>query len=171
MKDNERSPKTSQVINLAQGQGGSGGRIDALQDLNNEDISLAGVDVSGAFLSGVNLQGAYLKSADLQGANLWGANLQEAVLTKADLQGALLWEANLQKAVLTKADLQGVDLMRTNLEGAYLERANLQGVKNLTVEQLCTTHTLYKAKGLSPKMLAELKEKYPHLLKRQRDGK
>ena len=90
---------------------------------------------------------------------------------KAELQEADLNGANLQKAVLTKADLQGVDLMRTNLEGASLERANLQGVKNLTVEQLCTTHTLYKAKGLSPKMLAEVKEQYPHLLKRQRDGK
>ena len=109
--------------------------------------------------------------ANLQGALLWEANLQKADLMRANLQGANLSGANLQKAVLTKADLQGVDLMRTNLEGAYLERANLQGVKNLTVEQLCTTHTLYKAKGLSPEMLAELKEKYPHLLKRQRDGK
>src|SRR5437764_14331483 len=39
-----------QVINTAQGKGGSGGRVEALQELNQDGISLVGVDLSGAFL-------------------------------------------------------------------------------------------------------------------------
>ena len=41
-----------QVINTAQGKGGNGGRIDALQELNEDKVPLVGVDVSGAFLAG-----------------------------------------------------------------------------------------------------------------------
>src|ERR1700740_1116372 len=39
-----------QVINTAQGKGGSGGRIEALTELNNDGQPLVGVDVSDAFL-------------------------------------------------------------------------------------------------------------------------
>src|ERR1700722_1144472 len=35
-----------QVINTAQGKGGSGGRIEALQDLNEDHVPLVGVDLS-----------------------------------------------------------------------------------------------------------------------------
>ena len=41
-----------QVINTAQGKGGSGGRIEALQELDEDGVPLVGVDVSGAFLQG-----------------------------------------------------------------------------------------------------------------------
>src|SRR5579884_1941374 len=36
-----------QVINTAQGKGGSGGRIEALQELDQDGVPLVGVDVSG----------------------------------------------------------------------------------------------------------------------------
>jgi hypothetical protein len=38
-----------QVINTAQGKGGSGGRVAALQELNADGVPLVGVDLSGAF--------------------------------------------------------------------------------------------------------------------------
>ena len=41
-----------QVINTAQGKGGSGGRIEALQELNMDSVPLVGVDASDAFLHG-----------------------------------------------------------------------------------------------------------------------
>src|SRR3984957_20259912 len=47
-----------QVINTAQGKGGSGGRLEALQELNVDRIPLVGVDVSGAFLQGATLANA-----------------------------------------------------------------------------------------------------------------
>src|SRR4029077_6623927 len=54
-----------QVINTAQGKGGSGGRIEALQELDADGVPLVGVDVSGAFLQGVRLPNAGLTRANL----------------------------------------------------------------------------------------------------------
>src|SRR6266478_7769918 len=64
-----------QVINTAQGKGGSGGRLDALQELNEDRVPLVGVDVSGAFL-----QRLHLEKANLARANLNAADVRNAVL-------------------------------------------------------------------------------------------
>jgi pentapeptide repeat protein len=109
------------VVNSAQGKGGSGGRIDALQDLNRNGVSLAGVRLDGAWLEGIALPGATLTRASLReanlsgarlaGANLEGADLTGARLTGADLQGALLKGAILAEAELGTADLRRADLL------------------------------------------------------------
>src|SRR5215813_9280873 len=49
-----------QVINTAQGKGGNGGRVEALQELNSDHVSLIGVDAAGAFLQGIRLARAHL---------------------------------------------------------------------------------------------------------------
>jgi Pentapeptide repeats (8 copies) len=113
------------VVNSAQGKGGSGGRIDALQDLNRNGISLAGVRLDGAWLEGIALPAARLRQAslceanligaDLQGADLTGAELKDVNLTGAKLQGAFFKCANLAGAHLGTADLRGADL--TELRG------------------------------------------------------
>src|SRR5579863_7381499 len=59
-----------QVINTAQGKGGSGGRIEALHELNADHVPLVGVNVAGAFLQGVELPGANLLRADFEAADL-----------------------------------------------------------------------------------------------------
>src|SRR6266481_9151394 len=74
-----------QVINTAQGKGGSGGRIEALQELNLDGVPLVGVDAAGAFLQGVRLRGANLLRCDLAGSDLRmsdfsGSNLEHAEL-------------------------------------------------------------------------------------------
>src|SRR5258708_31537555 len=74
-----------QVINTAQGRGGNGGRIDALQELNADRIPLVGVDVSGAFL-----QGLHLEKANLARANLNAADVRNAVLPFIDFSDANL---------------------------------------------------------------------------------
>src|SRR5437762_2897281 len=106
-----------QVINTAQGKGGSGGRIDALQALNDDHVALVGVDLSDAFLQNVELENADLHRSDirrgdlrgakLSGANLDFANLGSANLRKADLRDAILTSVNLQEADLAGADLSG----------------------------------------------------------------
>ncbi len=108
------------VVNSAQGKGGSGGRIDALQDLNQNKISLAGVRLDGAWLESIALPGARLsfaslKEANLKGANLQGANLEGADLTDANLTGANLGDALLKGANLTGALLGAADLRRADL--------------------------------------------------------
>lgn len=126
------------VINSAYGQRTSGGRIQALQDLNDDHVSLAGLTADKAFLAKINLQQADLRYANLQAANLRyaslqeidlrNANLQETDLMHANLQAANLTHANLQSANLKNAHLQGASLASSNFDSAYLWNADLSGV-------------------------------------------
>lgn len=131
-----------QVINSAQGKGGSGGRVDALADLIANDVSLAGVKLDGAWLEKAQLDDAQLReasfeNANLSGASLRGADLQDANLTRvtlvaADLRGASLRGALLREALLSTADLRDADLH--GLQGwesiTSLTYTNIQGVRN-----------------------------------------
>ena len=108
------------VVNSAQGKGGSGGRVDALRDLNRNGVSLAGVKLDGAWLEGVELRGAKLTRAGLRDANLSGASFQEANLEGADLTDANLTGANLAGAFLKGADFSGARLGTADLRGADL---------------------------------------------------
>ncbi len=158
----QRHYQAWQVINTAQGKGGSGGRIEALQELLEDGVPLTGVDVENAFLYGIKLERASLmranfhntdarKSAfdsadlsdsDLRGANfgagsfrkanLRGADLEDATFDQADLNGADLSEANLENADLSNADLR--DLHWAKIRSVKM--ANLQGVKNAPPEFL-----------------------------------
>src|SRR5579872_5994333 len=94
-----------QVINTAQGKGGSGGRIEALQELNEDKVPLVGVDVSSAFLQGVHLEHANLLRADLSAADLRGSDFRFANLTFADLHSANLRGSDLQNVDFTNANL------------------------------------------------------------------
>jgi uncharacterized protein YjbI with pentapeptide repeats len=120
-----------QVVNTSQGKGGSGGRIEALQELNADRVPLVGVDVSGAFLQGIDLRGAGLlrsnfNSTDLRESNLAGADFTDAGLSSANFRGSNLAHANFHGADLHDADLTGSDLTGANLSGANLENADLR---------------------------------------------
>lgn len=126
-----------QVVNSAQGQSGSGGRIQALQDLNEAGVDLEGVSAPNAELSGINLsfsklrranlERAQLDQSNLKGAVLNGANLQQANLRGAHLESAKLILTQLEGAILIKAHLHGANLWEANLEGAQLQEADLEG--------------------------------------------
>jgi len=128
----QRHYQAWQVINTAQGKGGSGGRIEALQELNADKVPLVGVDVSSAFLEGVNLRRANLVRADLSSADLRQSDFTGADLTLADLQsanfrGARLDGCRLAQAELRDADLNGASLAGADLSGAALDDADLRG--------------------------------------------
>src|ERR1700759_1346783 len=72
------------VINTAQGKGGSGGRIEALEELNADGVPLVGVDVSSAFLQGLTLERANLLRADFNSADLRHSDLKSADFTNAN---------------------------------------------------------------------------------------
>src|SRR5271169_598356 len=112
-----------QVINTAQGKGGSGGRIEALQELNADGVSLVGVDLSRAFLQRVDLSGANLLRADLSAADLRDCKLQSANLAYAHLNSANFRRCDLQHVSLEEADLDGADLWGSDLSGAKLAGA------------------------------------------------
>jgi uncharacterized protein YjbI with pentapeptide repeats len=121
-----------QVINTAQGKGGSGGRIEALQELNTDRIPLVAVDVSGAFLQGINLAKARLlrsnfNSADLRDSDFHLADFTDADLKSANFRGSNLSKANFLRADLSGSDLGDADLAEANLAGANLDDADLGG--------------------------------------------
>jgi len=115
-----------QVINTAQGKGGSGGRIEALQELNLDHVPLVGVNAAGAFLQGIELRGANLFRADLQASDLRDANLESADLEYAALKSANFRQAHLGRAKLAGADLSDADLVNADLHDADLRGANLE---------------------------------------------
>ena len=114
-----------QVINTAQGKGGSGGRIEALQELNEDKVPLVGVDVSSAFLQGLRLEHANLLRSDFSSADVRNGDLADCNFTLANLTSANLREANLDHAQVVQADLQDADLTGANLAGADLSGATL----------------------------------------------
>jgi hypothetical protein len=120
-----------QVINTAQGKGGSGGRIDALEELWADSVPLVGVDVSDAFLQGLHLDGAELlranfRAADVRGGSFRGAQLEFADLTSANFRGASFNKADLRNANLQDTDFTGADLSEADLEGVDLSKADLR---------------------------------------------
>ncbi len=149
-----------QVINTSQGKGGSGGRIEALQELNRDRVPLVGINAATAFLQGVrlrnakllrcNLEACDLRNSDLSGSdmqfaslkstNFRDANLSNADLRNADFEDADLNGANLRNANLTGAKLDGADLRNANLEGARwqniesMDKANVYGVRNMATD-------------------------------------
>ena len=120
-----------QVINTAQGKGGAGGRIDALEELSKDGVPLVGVDVSDAFLQGVvlndeDLDRSNFSSADVRGGSFRDTRLEFANLASANIRGGNFQKADLRNATMQDADLQGADLGNADLEGADLSRADLR---------------------------------------------
>jgi Pentapeptide repeats (8 copies) len=128
----QRHYQAWQVINTAQGKGGSGGRIEALQELNADKVPLVGVDVSSAFLQGLNLKNANLlrsdfSSTDLRNSNLSGVDFTLANLNSANLRGAALNGTKCAETDLRNTDLEGATLAGADLSGAALDDADLRG--------------------------------------------
>jgi hypothetical protein len=120
-----------QVINTAQGKGGSGGRLDALQELNADGVPLVGVDVSGAYLQTIRLGKAKLvranfSAADARMGDFHGADFADANLRGANFRGGNFSNTNLQRTELQDADLVGADLSGADLSGASLANADLR---------------------------------------------
>ncbi len=142
----QRHYQAWQVVNTSQGKGGSGGRIDALQELNADRVPLVGVDVSGAFLQGVRLDKARLlranfsaadvrdgkfPSADFSNANLRSANLRRANLEQVSFQGANLDDTDLTGADLADADLTDASFADADLTNADLRNAHWEHIANI----------------------------------------
>jgi hypothetical protein len=114
-----------QVINTAQGKGGSGGRIEALQQLNADHVPLTGVDVSSAFLQGLRLPRAKLTRSNLNAADMRNSDLHSADLTWADLHFANLRNSNLEHVVFDNANMHDCDLTAADLAEAHFDQADL----------------------------------------------
>jgi uncharacterized protein YjbI with pentapeptide repeats len=130
------------IINNADGKEVSGGRISALQDLNENGVELWNLVLDRANLSGITLENGKLtntsfndtqlgciehKCSNFRKANLHQAQFQNTYLYHIDFQETNLIDANLQAAYLEKAKLNNASLDLANLEKAQIPGANFQG--------------------------------------------
>ena len=138
----QRHYQAWQVINTAQGKVGSGGRIEAMQELNADRVPLVGVDASSAFLQGIHLEGASLLRADLSAADLRGSVLRSADLTFANLHSANFRVSSLQNADFTFANLSDTDLVGSDLTGAKFDSADLSSadMRNTNLQEISWKH-------------------------------
>lgn len=113
------------VIDAAHGVETSYARLQALQDLNEDSISLKRLDASRADLKGINLKAADLSYAQLAGTDLSHANLSNADLSHAHLVGANLSNADLSDTRLVDVNLSNAQLIDTDLISAEMIGANL----------------------------------------------
>ena len=134
----QRHYQAWQVINTAQGKGGSGGRIEAMQELNADKVPLVGVNASSAFLQGIHLERANLLRADLSAADLRGSALRqptspspissppisEAAIFKMQISQTQTWPTPTWLAVISA----GANLDNADLSSADLRNANLQEI-------------------------------------------
>ncbi|NER78442.1 MAG: pentapeptide repeat-containing protein [Leptolyngbya sp. SIO1D8] len=88
----------------ALGQTGSGGRIQALEDLNKDGVDLEGVATPQADLSGIHLDYGKLSCANLEKTQLDQANLSSANLSGANLHEAKLCQTKLPNYIKLNPD-------------------------------------------------------------------
>ncbi|MCG8588470.1 MAG: pentapeptide repeat-containing protein [Proteobacteria bacterium] len=113
------------ILATAGGREGDFGRRYALEDLNEDGVSLREIRLEGALLSRLQAPGVDLRDAMLTRANLEVANLQKSRLWRAHLFEARLRRATLDQADLYEAVLGHADLIRASARGARFERAEL----------------------------------------------
>jgi Pentapeptide repeats (8 copies) len=118
-----------QVINTAQGKGGSGGRIEALEQLNHDKVPLVGVDLSGAFLQGVRLPRAQMVRSNLNAVDARNSSFRATDLTGSDLQWGNFRQSNFSGTDLIEVDLSNADLCSADLSGAKLDDATMDGAE------------------------------------------
>jgi len=145
-------------------------------DLTKADFMDA--QIPGAYFVGADLSNAMFYRADLYHVDFQRANLTRAVLaeswlddatlvnanfTEAHLNSAYLGNAFLRHANLTRAELTDANLKNAELKNAILSGTDLSGAKNLSLDQLLTTKSLFGCKGLKPSILEILKKEKPCL--------
>jgi hypothetical protein len=140
-----------QVINTAQGKGGSGGRLEALEELLQDNVSLVGVDVGGAYLLDIKLDKARLNRSNFHGADLRGASFQKAKMDFADLSSA-----NIRRGNFTKTDLRNANLQDADLNGAKLIEADLRETDLSRADLRNTDFTQTKWKEIGDIKLANI---------------
>lgn len=98
---------------------------------------LAGVDFTGAIVTGAGqspaeFEAAHLYDANMTGLNLDGVNMKAAFMDRAKLVNVSMVESKLNKAQLVDTNFSGSDLRRSKfneamLTGTNFSQANLQG--------------------------------------------
>jgi len=108
-----------------------------LVDNNLAGVDLSGANLTGVYLSYVNLSGANLSGSvligvdffqnNLTGADFTGADFSSAMIYQQDFRGSILENVNFSNADLNEANLSGMDIRTINLTGAAVGGSDLSG--------------------------------------------
>ena len=104
-----------QTLNSAVGKQGNMGRLDALQDLNEDGISLQSIDLSDAVFN---------EPLRLTNASMPLANFHKATLMNSSFSDANLHLANFSSAIASNCDFRGADLSGASFTNAYFVRCD-----------------------------------------------
>lgn len=124
-----------------------------------------------------------LRRTDLRGANLIEAKLscihldcKGILISNSNLKGAHIFDSDLERTSFAESQLEGVYIRGTNLKysnfrdadlsGATLWDVDLRGAKGLTIDQLCSTRTLYKIKNLDSSLMQQINANCSGLLEK-----
>ena len=127
-----------------------------LNDLSN--ISLPGVNFTGAELPHVDLRFSDFRGATFKNAQLNGVQLRDANLRGADFRWSNMKDADLRGAKFNGADLTGADLMWADLRNADFTGATLIDIKLTGAPQVKGAKFSYESiveAGLDLKMLQD----------------
>lgn len=111
------------VLDGAQGAETSYARKQALTDLNDEGISLMGLDAEKADLQGICLNGANLSEATIPEINFQDASLRRTRFILAELNKAKFNSADLRKASFSLAKVSQAEFKNASLQGASFEQS------------------------------------------------
>lgn len=120
------------IIDNASGIEDSQARIIALQDLCDDGVSLAEIELKGARLNGIELNGVDLSDANLSKANLnnsefFYADLNNTNLSKSKCVGATFYRTNLGFSDFRKANCSSTNFSKSNLMFAEFAKGNFSG--------------------------------------------
>lgn len=107
------------LLNSAQGKAGNGGRTTALESLNGDGVSLAGLDLSNAYLPGIDLRYANLSKTTFRNSDLTHARFGCGALSRLLRRGNCTYFSG---ASFSDAELSNVDFRR-----AYLDNVTFTG--------------------------------------------
>jgi len=114
------------TINLSQGKLGQAGRIDALESLNGDGISLSNMDFSNASLTGVRLPGADLSRSIFGNTDLSHADFQcpSSFLRKlfSACRGASFVAAKFHDVAVFGANFDHSDFSYAKISGKFYHR-------------------------------------------------
>lgn len=134
-----------------------------LNSANLSNAMLVEVNLEDVRLNQTNLENSNLNNAILKKAYASGANFKDSSLIKVNFEGAFLIKSNFKNAFLMEANLQSAYVTGADFENANLYKADLRQAIGLTLEQLRSAKTIYKAL-IDPELQKQLDEHHPEMM-------
>ena len=122
-RPNQKHYTAWQIINAAYGKHGDSGRTQALQDLNNDEVSLEGIDLSNAGINGAELRGADLRqvifaNTQMNSVNFGCRKFLTRIVTSKYQKCTVFYDSAFDTP-MTNSNLKGADINSVTISREY----------------------------------------------------